>query len=347
MRRGRLKDEDEVSAFPRKRAYLLGLCLYVNGFSASMVLPFAPMMTAHFFPDLNNEQLGYEAGFLSSSYFMGAFFGSILWGWVSDAYGRRVALLCGICGTLLSVCLFGFSTSFAMANTARFMWGLLNGNIGVAKTYMSEICDDSTQARGMALIAAQGGLGRLTGPAAGGLLAEPARQYPALADIELLTVYPFVAPCLVGALLAAVSFVGAFAWLQETLPVDKRLTSSPADGLRHCLGRVAARGRRQHLQGAKRERGALTGGGRPAVLSASAGFARLAGESSVEESCGDGTPQHAYAHTDTYTCCRQVRHAPTLSVALYVLTGFYQIGLQVCFHGDFDRWDPMSPDGAQ
>ena len=77
----------------------------------------------------------------------GSFFGSLFWGMMSDVIGRRPCLLAGIVGTLLAVVMFGMSTSFGMAVAARLLWGALNGNIGVVKTYMSEICDDSTQAR--------------------------------------------------------------------------------------------------------------------------------------------------------------------------------------------------------
>jgi hypothetical protein len=38
--------------------------------------------------------------------------------------------------------MFGFSINFAMAVISRFLWGFLNGNIGVSKTYMGEITDD-------------------------------------------------------------------------------------------------------------------------------------------------------------------------------------------------------------
>ena len=48
-------------------------------------------------------------------------------------------MLIGLCGTLFSVTMFGFSTSFAMAVLSRFLWGLLNGNIGVAKCYLAEV----------------------------------------------------------------------------------------------------------------------------------------------------------------------------------------------------------------
>lgn len=48
----------------------------------------------------------------------------------------------GLIGTAISACLFGFSYNFWLAIVSRFLWGLLNGNIGVAKTYMGEILDD-------------------------------------------------------------------------------------------------------------------------------------------------------------------------------------------------------------
>ena len=49
-------------------------------------------------------------------------------------------MLFGLCGTIASELFFGFSQNFAWALAARFVWGFLNGNIGVAKTYLSEVC---------------------------------------------------------------------------------------------------------------------------------------------------------------------------------------------------------------
>jgi len=48
-------------------------------------------------------------------------------------------MLLGLCGTIFSITLFGFSQNFAWAVSARLLWGLLNGNIGVVKTYLSEV----------------------------------------------------------------------------------------------------------------------------------------------------------------------------------------------------------------
>ena len=51
----------------------------------------------------------------------------------------RPAMLMGQCSTIFSITLFGFSQNFAWAVCARLIWGLLNGNIGVVKTYISEV----------------------------------------------------------------------------------------------------------------------------------------------------------------------------------------------------------------
>ena len=51
---------------------------------------------------------GQQAGFLGSAFFAGSFFGSLLWGWISDIWGRRPVMLVGILGTIFSELLFGF-----------------------------------------------------------------------------------------------------------------------------------------------------------------------------------------------------------------------------------------------
>jgi MFS family permease len=90
-----------------------------------------------------------------------------MWGLIADKYGRRPALLYGLMGTAISATLFGFAPTFFVAVIARFLWGFLNGNLGVSKTYVAEILDDSNTPRGMALFGVIGGIGRTIGPAIG------------------------------------------------------------------------------------------------------------------------------------------------------------------------------------
>jgi MFS family permease len=75
------------------------------------------------------------------------------WGKLSDHFGRRPTMLAGIVGTFMTITAFGFrlgirvasprldvhSHSYAFAVAIRYFWGLMNGNIGVAKSYLSEV----------------------------------------------------------------------------------------------------------------------------------------------------------------------------------------------------------------
>ena len=76
---------------------------------------------------------------MGSAYFIGNFVGSFLGGWLADRLGRRPILLVGVTATIIFELFFGFSQTFAWAIIARLLWGLLNGNIGVVKTYISEV----------------------------------------------------------------------------------------------------------------------------------------------------------------------------------------------------------------
>lgn len=92
--------------------------------------------------------MGYKSGFLGATFNLGQFFGSLIWSFLADIFGRRCALLTGVIGTLGSTLFFGFSLNFIWACLGRFMWGILNGNICVAKAYLSEILTNDQQSLG-------------------------------------------------------------------------------------------------------------------------------------------------------------------------------------------------------
>lgn len=76
----------------------------------------------------------------------------------------------------------------------------------------------------------------LVGPVLGGLLADPAINYPSIIPTgSMWTAYPFLLPNLAVAFLQISSFLLAFFFLEETHP---QLTKEPDLGLR--LGRAIA-----------------------------------------------------------------------------------------------------------
>jgi MFS family permease len=139
-----------------------------------------------------------------------------MWGVIADKYGRRPALLYGLAGSAVAATLFGFSPSFLMAILARFLWGFLNGNVGVSKTYIAEILDDTNAAKGMALFGVVGGVGRFIGPLIGGYLSSPADQYKIFRH-TVFDSYPFSLPSLVVAFNCLAILIFAYYELQETL----------------------------------------------------------------------------------------------------------------------------------
>jgi MFS family permease len=137
-------------------------------------------------------------------------------------------MLIGLLGTVLAMCLFAFAVSFEMACTARFLWGALNGNIGVGKTYLSEITDDTNQARAFAWLGVSGGIVRLIGPALGGFLAQPALKWPSVFAADgFFGQFQFVLSCALGFVVAIVALVLTWFFLEETLGVEPPPTPAP------------------------------------------------------------------------------------------------------------------------
>ena len=82
-------------------------------------------------------------------------------------------------------------------------------------TYLAEILDDTNQSLGFAVIGIQAGIGRLFGPAIGGLLSKPAERYECFKQFTFLHTYPYILPCLIAAFIAGCGFIGTLFYLEE------------------------------------------------------------------------------------------------------------------------------------
>jgi Major Facilitator Superfamily len=162
---------------------------------------------------------------LGAAFSSGSIFGNIFWGIIADKYGRRLALLSGLGGTIAAVTLFGFSPTFNIAVGARFLWGFLNGNIGVSKTYIGELLDDSNNPRGMTLYGTIGGTGRFIGPIVGIYLISPAERYHLFVG-TLFEDFPLALPSSMVALSCAIVLLFAYFELQETFKLRQKRVNS-------------------------------------------------------------------------------------------------------------------------
>lgn len=94
-----------------------------------------------FDPSLSDSAISRQAGIFQGSFTAAQFLTSIWWGRAADSHwvGRKRVLLVGLLGTLISCVGFGFSRSFTAAIIFRILGGLMNSNVGVMRTMVSEI----------------------------------------------------------------------------------------------------------------------------------------------------------------------------------------------------------------
>lgn len=94
-----------------------------------------------FDPSLPDSAISRQAGIFQGSFTAAQFLTSVWWGRAADSHwvGRKRVLLVGLFGTLISCVGFGFSRSFTAAIIFRILGGLMNSNVGVMRTMISEI----------------------------------------------------------------------------------------------------------------------------------------------------------------------------------------------------------------
>ncbi|KAJ2800860.1 hypothetical protein H4R21_003009 [Coemansia helicoidea] len=198
----------------------VGLAEPIN---CTLILPFLFRMVEGFDAVASPRDVSVYASILFTSFCVSQALTSMVWGRLSDRIGRRPTVLLALAGDLATFVLFGVSRSFAWALAARAMNGLFSGNTGVVRAIVSEIADDSNRPRMMALMSLMWNAGVLVGAAVGGLLADPATQYPRVfGRFELLRTYPYLLPCVAGSATTAVGLAVGLLKLEETLDVRRR-----------------------------------------------------------------------------------------------------------------------------
>ncbi|KAL2337320.1 hypothetical protein Fmac_011766 [Flemingia macrophylla] len=181
------------------------------------LFPFVYFMVKDFNIARTEEDISTYAGYVGSSLMLGRTLTSILWGMVSDRYGRKPVIIIGIITVVIFNTLFGLSTNFWMAICSRFLLGCLNGLLGPIKAYATEIFRGEEQALGLSTVVAAWGVGLVIGPALGGFLAQPVLKYPHLFPKDSFwDRFPYFLPCFIISVFSLASAIACI-WLPETL----------------------------------------------------------------------------------------------------------------------------------
>ncbi|KZT33163.1 MFS general substrate transporter [Sistotremastrum suecicum HHB10207 ss-3] len=153
----------------------------------------------------NYGRVGYYAGIIESSFFVAEALMILQWGRLSDK----------IAASMLS---FGLSTSFWALVVSRSLAGALCGNVGVVKSSMAEMCDESNLAEAAAFMPIVWPVGSTIGPLIGGALSHPFERYPNIfGGNHFWKKFPYFLPCATAAGYALSSATLAFFAFKETL----------------------------------------------------------------------------------------------------------------------------------
>jgi len=100
----------------------------------------------------DGRKVGYYTGIIVSLHYVAEAITVFHWNRLSDHIGRKPVLLACLGGVIVSMVLFGLSRSFGAIVFSRCLHGAFKGNIGIVKSAMAELTDDTNEARGFSLL---------------------------------------------------------------------------------------------------------------------------------------------------------------------------------------------------
>jgi MFS family permease len=184
------------------------------------IFPYVPEMMESF--GVPENDIARWAGLTSATFSLCQAFTGIPWGAASDRYGRKSIILIGQCNTMITMLVWGFSTNLPMAITARALGGLSNGNVGILRTTVAELCPwKELQPRAFSIMPIVYTVGSIFGPTIGGALANPLRLDPRKPrGTAFFERFPYALPNLVAAVLFSIGIVAGWLFLKVSLAVS-------------------------------------------------------------------------------------------------------------------------------
>jgi len=210
---------------------VLFLVTMIDMIGFGIVIPFLTYLVEDLTPANQTANIGLWVGLLMTSYSAAQFLFAPFWGSLSDRIGRRPVLMVGLIGNTVFFTMFGLANTLIIAFIARFLAGVFNGNIAVARAYIGDVSTPQQLATRMGIIGAAFGLGFTFGPFIGGELSNPAARWD-LFQNTIFETHPYLLPCVVASVLSIFSLLVAFRSLPESLPVESRTQRDPQPWLK-------------------------------------------------------------------------------------------------------------------
>ena len=161
-------------------------------------------------PESYNQVL--LAGILGSWFSFLQFISSPFLGAMSDKFGRKSILLMAMSGSVASyVIWFIASNNFSLFILSRTVGGLSKANVGLSLAIVSDVSDESTRGRGMAMVGSSFSLAFIFGPLLGAYLSTMAQGGEHQLQNQLIT-----NPSLIAIALSLINVALVVIFIQET-----------------------------------------------------------------------------------------------------------------------------------
>ena len=148
----------------RSKLTVLLVTAFVDMLGLIIIYPLLPLYAT---------RLGANAaivGVLVAAFSVAQLLSAPAWGWMSDRYGRRPAILFGLLVSAVAYVIFAFAGSIWLLLVSRVIQGLGGGTIGVVQAYVADISAEKDRAKALGWLSAVTSLGAVVGPAIGSLL---------------------------------------------------------------------------------------------------------------------------------------------------------------------------------
>lgn len=147
--------------------YILLAIVLLNSIGFSIVLPLLPFLVGKYLP---GQQVVVGMSTLLSIYAASTFFAAPVLGALSDRFGRKIILMISLLGSVAGFVLFGIGGSLWVLFLGRLIDGLTAGNITTIFSYISDTTNAKERTKWFGYIGSAMGIGKIGGPALGGLL---------------------------------------------------------------------------------------------------------------------------------------------------------------------------------
>ncbi|KAH8816962.1 MFS transporter [Xylogone sp. PMI_703] len=225
------QDEDgDDTPLPKKQIFLLCYARLVEPIAFFSIFPFINKMIWET-GNLNEADVGFYAGMIESLFSLTQMLLMLSWGRAADRFGRKPILVISLVGCAIATAMFGFSKTIWQMILFRCFAGIFAGTVVTVRAMISENSTRKTQAQAFSYFAFTGNLGIFLGPLLGGVLAEPATQYPSLfGKVKFLRDFPYALPTLCTGTIALSTAVTSALFIKETLDrkAQKNTNQSPA-----------------------------------------------------------------------------------------------------------------------